>query len=286
MIQSARTGLRFLKRVQIAGRLARTVSARVRHLEIRTMARQWVQVEKGLAGGLWLYLSPMDEEKYRLGHHEPRLQEAFQKFALPGRVVYDVGAHIGFFSLAAARLVGPQGKVLAFEPDPDNVDRLMQHAARNNLKGRLQIIPAAVWSCTSSGGIPFRRGQTRRSHGGISNGENIPPLADGEMMAVPALSLDDLVQTGHPIPDVIKVDVEGGEREVLKGGEQLFSKSSPVLLCEIHEEKSVRWICDWLAQRAYAVEWLTTQSALPCVLLAKRLCAAENPAASLYRGRI
>jgi hypothetical protein len=61
---------------------------------------------------------------YRLGTTEPLVQASLERHLVEGDVLYDVGANVGFFSLLGARLVGPRGTVVAFEPLPRNVDAL------------------------------------------------------------------------------------------------------------------------------------------------------------------
>src|SRR5690348_3921247 len=80
--------------------------------------RRVVAVQSGLLRGTRLELSPRLESGLYLGTHEPDLQPALPRLVQPGMTAYNLGAHIGFFALALSRLVGPSGKVLAFEPDP------------------------------------------------------------------------------------------------------------------------------------------------------------------------
>src|SRR5580692_5885339 len=86
----------------------------------------WVQVESGLAQGLWLLLHLDIEGGYWIGSYEPRVQNYLQRCCTPGSVFYDIGTSLGFFSLAVARRVGPQGKVFGFEPELENTRRLRQ----------------------------------------------------------------------------------------------------------------------------------------------------------------
>jgi protein-L-isoaspartate O-methyltransferase len=80
---------------------------------------------------LSLHLNPRTGKTYLDGVGEPEVQAALQKYLHPGMVFYDIGANIGFFSLLAARLVGKEGRVAAFEADPEIARRLREHAARN-----------------------------------------------------------------------------------------------------------------------------------------------------------
>jgi hypothetical protein len=61
----------------------------------------------------------------------------------------------------------------------------------------------------------------------------------------------------------MKTDVKGGECEVLKGGERLFSEVKPTLVCEIHHEQAARWIAEWPVTKGYAAEWLIPRELFP-----------------------
>lgn len=226
----------------------------------------WVKVESGLAEGLYLRLNPTLEGNYWLGYHEPELQENLRNLCRRGCVAYDVGAYLGFFSLAIARLAGPAGRVLAFEPDHGNCERIQEHANRNHLSGSIQVVEAAVWSY-SSPSLPFRSGGIRKSYGGLAADGVVPVLADGDTLAVRSVSLDEFAAQGNPLPDIVKIDVEGGECEVLKGAEKVLSQSRPVLCCEVHRAESAAWISQWLAARGYAAQWHIPDGLFPRLLI-------------------
>jgi FkbM family methyltransferase len=226
----------------------------------------WVKVERGLAQGTWLHLKLWGEGSYWLGHHEVAVQELLKRLCKPGSVFYDIGAHLGFFSFGVANCIGAKGRVFAFEPDPENCVRLKEMVIRNNLQSRVKIVEAAAWSYTSPGGIPFRRGSSN-AHGGVLADGIAPVLADGDVQFVSAISLDDFLRNGNPGADVVKIDVEGGECEVLKGGEELFSRSRPALLCEVHREQAAHWITEWLLPKGYVAEWRIPKELYPRLLL-------------------
>ncbi len=240
----------------------------------------WVSVEKGFAKGVQLRLNLLTESNYWLGRHEVEVQEILKRLAKPGRIFYDLGAHLGVFSLAFAKSTGSQGEVFAFEPDPENALRVKEHINRNNFTDRVKPVEAAVWSCPTAK-IPFKQGAVRRTYGGVCTDGITPVLADGETVMVPAISLDSFIQEGHPPPDILKIDVEGGECEVLKGGEKLFSASKPILICEVHYEGTARWITDWLVTKGYFGRWRIPKELFPRLLVAE---AAANSGARLSSG--
>jgi FkbM family methyltransferase len=142
-------------------------------------------------------------------------------------------------------------------------------AVRNNLQARIAIVEAAVWSRTAREGLPFRRGGRQSSYGGVSSDDVAPVLAEGEMRRVAGVSLDDFLRQGNPAPDVLKVDVEGGECEVLKGGDELFSRVRPALICEVHRAEAARWIVCWLSTKEYVAQWQVPEELYPRLLFAQ-----------------
>ena len=109
----------------------------------------WVQVQRGAAKGIWLHLNPRTGSGYFNGDVEPEVQEVLQKYLRPGMIFYDVGANIGFFSLLAARLVGEQGSVVAFEADPEIAARLRENVNRNEKPAAISVEEKAVWSSST-----------------------------------------------------------------------------------------------------------------------------------------
>lgn len=228
----------------------------------------WVKVESGLAQGLWLWLDLDIEGFYWVGTYEPTVQDCLRRRCLQESIFYDIGTSLGFFSLAVANRVGPTGKVFGFEPEPENIQRFRQMIIRNDLQDRVTVVEAAVWS-HSSAEIPFRRGGRQTTYGGVVVDGVSPVLAEGERRVVKAVSLDDFVSQGHPAPDVIKIDVEGGECEVLKGARQMFSRVRPALVCEVHGQEAANWISNWLTEVEYVAEWHVPGELFPRLLFAQ-----------------
>jgi len=78
-----------------------------------------------------------------LGSYECGKRKAFERVVERGTVVFDIGAHVGFYTLLAAALVGPQGTVIAFEPLPRNLRYLRSHIALNRV-ANVSVVEAAV----------------------------------------------------------------------------------------------------------------------------------------------
>jgi FkbM family methyltransferase len=231
-------------------------------------ARVWLQVQRGLSQGIWMRLDLPDEARYWRGEHDLEVERALSTAVYPGAVMYDVGAHLGYFALGAARLVGECGRVIAFDGDPDNVMRLREHMLKNDLAGRLELVHAAVWSKTASDGISFRRGSEPRAQGGVEADECRPVLADGELIKVPATTLDDFIAGGGPSPNIVKIDVEGGEAEVLWGAARLFADHRPLIIAEVHQMHAAEKIDRWLNEYQYRAKWNADNEQYPRQLFA------------------
>jgi FkbM family methyltransferase len=137
----------------------------------------------------------------------------FERTLRPGAVVVDVGAHVGYYTLLAARLTSPEGKVYAFEPDPANFALLLENLELNQAANAVAI-PKAVAEETSNARL-FQDPLNSDRH-------TLCPLAAGEdsphSISVPTTSLDEFCEAlGWPRIDLIKMDIEGAEPMALRG---------------------------------------------------------------------
>src|SRR5665647_859266 len=82
--------------------------------------------------------------EYTLGDYESAKTEVFVKSLHTGDVAIDVGAHIGYYTLLAARQVGENGRIFAFEPDPNNYEVLVKNVNLNNYKNVVPIKKAVT----------------------------------------------------------------------------------------------------------------------------------------------
>jgi FkbM family methyltransferase len=225
-------------------------------------SRTPVEVKAGLGKGLMLELDPRYEAKLWRGDLEPEVQRRLDGLVRPGWVVWDVGASVGFFTLVLARLVGPSGQVVAFEPDRAAVARLERHAVANAFD-TIQIRPVAVWSRPGPLSFGIAADDHGRIHGRVGEVEE----------CVEAVTLDGALAELAP-PRLVKIDVEGAEEEVLLGAAELLARHGPIVLCEVHLERGlaaerlsrVRGI---LEAHAYRVEELDA-GADPTHVLAQR----------------
>ncbi len=215
--------------------------------------RSWIRIERGLGRGLWLNVEPYWEPGYLQGSPEPGVTECLLEHLNEGDCFYDIGAHIGYYSLVAARRVSPHGCVVAVEPDPDNVKILRENTLKNDLSW-VDIVPAAVWN--SVGEIRFERGADTPSRmaGRIINDGTASSSPD-DVIRCRAVSMDYLSSQHRP-PNVVKVDVEGGEVEVLHGAQATLLKHRPRLLIEAHSMDAVPVTSEFLERFGYTIRRL------------------------------
>src|SRR5271170_3209406 len=183
-----------LRRVPVLGRCVSWAGAKL----VPRDSLAWVQVQNGPAQGLWLHLNPRTGTTYFEGGGEPEVQEALQQHRQAGMTFYDIGANIGLFSLLAARFVGKEGRVVAFEADPEIAARLREHVARNEF-GWITVEERAVWS--KPGPVFFARTDPATSPDrGLGH---VVSSGAEDTIQVSGVSLDDYART-HAAPDFLK----------------------------------------------------------------------------------
>ncbi len=182
-------------------------------------------MRSGSAAGLRLIIDARNEKFFWTGTHERSVQQTLSEILKPGMVFWDVGANIGFFSLIASRSVGATGQVHAFEPMRANRERLAKNITING-SGNVTIHDCAL--AASSGEAILH------SHYSPLMWTLLPERGHRQGVIVRCETLDKLAQR-LGAPDVIKVDTEGNELEVLRGGAGLLSSNTPAIFYETDE---------------------------------------------------
>lgn len=219
-----------------------------------------IRVQNGPGAGLLLRVYPRWQAALWEGDYEPVVQEALRSVLRPGSVFFDVGASTGFYSMVAARW---GARVLALEADPAVALELQGHIELNGLADLIHIRRMAAYSHTGSVFFNAEVYADGRRNGSVSAQAD----SSSQQTEVPCVTLDECSKE-NLVPDVIKIDVEGGEVEVLKGAERLFTERRPLLICEVHHAANARWIASWLSSKRYRVQWLTDCDRYPCELAA------------------
>jgi len=165
------------------------------------------------------------------GHYETA-EVAFARRTLrAGDTAIDVGAHIGFFTIHMAAVVGPAGRVYAFEPFDVNADLLERSVTENGFGDRVELRRGAVGGSSGAATLTFPE-ETLNSGGAYLLRDGTAPLTGNRTRAVPLAALDDLALR-RPVR-FIKMDVEGAEPQVLRGAARVLREDRPVILSEVH----------------------------------------------------
>jgi len=176
-----------------------------------------------------------------LGTYESEKQSALKQFVKTGMTVFDIGANAGFYTLAFSRLVGVEGQVWVFEPSAENAEYLLRHISLNQLHN-VNLIQAAV--SDKIGIIGFQ----------ITGCHATGHIVDTGPYRVPTVSLDGLMaENVIPVPDVIKMDVEGAEFLVLNGARTLLNNNKTILFVALHGENQKQRCLDLLFSLAYRI---------------------------------
>jgi len=208
----------------------------------------------GEGGGATVYLNMI----------EPEQTTAFVGALKKGQVLFDIGANVGYYTILGARLIGAQGKVLAFEPSPRNLSYLYRHVVLNR-SDNVTIVPAACAETMSlavfSSGKNFAEGHLADEHT-----ENV---ADDRRFLVPTVTIDEIARKLKISPDVMKIDVEGAELSVLKGAEATLRSSKALIFLSTHSDALRKSCLDYLATLGYVFEILSKDKAAPSEFLAR-----------------
>ena len=144
------------------------------------------------------------------GFYEKYTTALFKSLVKKGMVVVDVGANVGYYTLLAAHLVGDEGKVFAFEPDPYNFSLLCKNIEIN---GYRNVIPVREAIFSKSGKVKLFL--DKNNLGGHSLSEANVDISGS--ITIEATSLDDYFKNIDGKIDVVKMDVQGLEMDVLEG---------------------------------------------------------------------
>jgi FkbM family methyltransferase len=214
--------------------------------------RVWVDVRSGAAKGLRMKLNPRTQAGFYASAPDLALRDFLMEHLHPGMTFWDLGANQGVFSLVAAKLVGPTGRVLSLEPDPELAERLAEHAAANGCSN-IQIIQAAAGAV--DGPVNFDRGGVSGAdfgQGKIVSYEESDLLAGH--LSIRCVTLDSLLRRETP-PHFIKCDVEGAEAEVFQAARELLNRHCPHIECEVHSSLIGETLVRFLQQSGYSLKW-------------------------------
>ena len=206
--------------------------------EKRLLAR----LERDWPGGFTLHRTgdlvyvpaPLDARGRQALLHPPRVHPAVLAFLTPGAVAIDIGASLGEWTLPLSRAVSAAGRVIAAEPAPRSAAALEATLAANFLH-QAEVIRIAIGG--RDGIAEFAAPIVTSARSDTGTARIGPACAGHEGLRVSLRSLDSLaVERGLDRVDLIKIDVEGHERQVLDGAASVLERHHPVLVLETGHE--------------------------------------------------
>lgn len=177
------------------------------------------------------------------GRHEKETLAVIDRLILPGMVVLDVGAHVGYYGRRFARLVGEKGRVVAFEPHPRTFKVLMRNVSRSgnvltaqvavsDQEGTAELYDYLMMS--ASGSLHYDEGLRDLQKAHVMDGDVAPRIARDfpvEKFTVRTTTADNLLdELGINTVDVIKMDIEGAEMSALRGMQRIIDRSPRLAL--------------------------------------------------------
>ncbi len=182
-----------------------------------------------LAPPLEGYCMRLQWEKHKafvFGTHEPEVVCAMRAAVSLGSTTLDIGSHLGYYTLLLAKLVGPQGRVICFEPAPEIFAILRENVEINS---RAQVVLENCAVASSTGRLLLRRNDDDPLSCTSSLKQGRPA---GE---VEAIRLDDYLERHPNKISFVKMDIEGAEADALEGMGCCLRRDRPILLIELHE---------------------------------------------------
>ncbi len=185
-----------------------------------------------------------------LGIYESDKTQTICSLLKPGQTFIDVGCNKGDFSLLAAKIIGKDGSVLAFEPEPDNCYWIEKSIKLNNYEN-IKLFQLAL--ADSNEDAQLYLGEKSGWHSLVSNSDN----TQKSTIEVKKRTLDSILdEAGNIGVDMIKIDVEGAEMEVLQGASTMFDNNSElIVLLDLHPHMGVNpvEVCGFLTENGFSI---------------------------------
>lgn len=258
------------------------IESLIYHLRVRFTKPIWKKICSGPLSGCELYLHPQKSSVYTVmaaGTHDSFMYEYVNKFSIRNEpVIWDVGAHIGYHTLGFSNAVlSVKGKVVAFEPSPVNRKRIEENVLRNSkLSKSITIMECALTNYDGQTEFNvFNDVDAGQSSGGYISSA-LPPLGKNsykkfKKIRITCARADTLVSNNSVLaPDLMKIDVEGGEYLLLQGAEKVLLAKRPVILMEVHNISMMYYVQQFLIKKNYTITIIDEKNATPsrCFILA------------------
>lgn len=171
----------------------------------------------------------------------------------PGMVIYDVGGNRGQMSLFFSKQVGSTGQVLSFEPVPEMYNFLVKNIHLNSIKN---VSSLNIALSDYEGTAVFMFSKDFSTEGKLASPEISPSHGEADSINVIVKRMDSVLEEGMPVPDIIKIDVEGAAAAVLRGAKNIIEQYYPSIYIELHGPEEQQSIKDCLMTNGYHIETL------------------------------
>ncbi|OGF26991.1 hypothetical protein A2331_02740 [Candidatus Falkowbacteria bacterium RIFOXYB2_FULL_34_18] len=212
------------------------------------------------------------------GTYDQFFYDYLKKLDLKNKTILDIGAHIGYTSMAFAKLTENNGKVYAFEPNDYNIERMNINLKNNpDISDRIKIFNLAIADKKGEEEFIF----STKVEKGSSSGSFLDSAhtfwekdiyekkLGFQRKVVQTDSLDNLYQSKkitNP-PALIKIDIEGAEYLALQGAEQTINQYKPIILIEIHSIFNMLKTGEMMNEWNYDIELLKEEKDGRCFLV-------------------
>ena len=205
----------------------------------RSLSGAYAHMLYGLSGGRGLD-AEINGDIYRVDprfrwrlwpEYEADIAAVLRARVRPGFCCMDIGANIGIYVLQMARWSAPDGRVIAFEPNPKTFEVLKRHVRMNDLDGRVTLVPMAAGRETGRARL-----YDVEAGSGLSRLNQANPATAGAVEAtdVQLTTIDEYCRRVGVRPDLILIDVEGFEFDVLAGAVETIRRARPQVFVELH----------------------------------------------------
>lgn len=207
------------------------------------------RVFTGPACGLRFKLNARKQTAFLFGTYEYANVYFLLRRISSKAVFWDIGAHIGYFTCIMSRLL-TEGYVVAIAPFPENIKLLNYHITLNNLKNIIVIEKAMSYYDGEAMFFINHDAHIERI------AKNLEEDFKSKTINVSVSRIDSLVNSGLPIPRIIKIDAEGEEGNILKGATAVLQEHRPSCLIEIHTPETAKLCWDILFSYQYNIQFL------------------------------
>ncbi len=172
-----------------------------------------------------------------IGRWEPAMQKIIANTVKEGNIFYDLGANFGLHGLLSAKYLRESGHIYNFDPLPSNCEEIKINYALNGIENYSNIQKAVS---NKNGNTDFN---VAKHNGQGSLGIE---REGSSKIVVETITLDSFISDSNPLPDFIKMDIEGAEGDALEGFVNNIEKSFPLMIIELHSPEADKKVGEFL----------------------------------------